>query len=702
MSHPSRRLTLTVAALVTSTAATLAIAGPSATASPTAASAGPATSVVTVVRPPLHLARNTYYRPAGRVPLPPTVTARSWVVADLDTGAILGTHLRHNKLPQASTIKLLTALTAADTVAARPAHRVSRSEAHPASCTCAGLVVGQRYTRTALLAGMLLPSGNDAAEALAGSHPRGRAAFVAAANRKAAALGARDTVMVTPSGLTARGAHSSASDLLVLLRAAQASPVVRPILGMSSYRLGPVGGRTHVVRRATDYVNKYPSAQGKSGYTTAARNTLVVNTPINGRHIGVALLGAPYGKSTSGARALTLWASANRSRLAVLAHLPGSSAATPAPTSTPTPTPTSTPTPVSTPVPAPSPVVPTIPTKDTFVPVAGAEFGDPTASHNRILDRLMENIAHTPSGATIQIVGYSFSLTRVSDALTAAFKRGVHVQVVVNSHSSQWGPAKRLVPVLGSNPSRSSFFVLAHGSARGTGGVTHEKAWTFSQVGRTPNVVMIGSTNLTGYGTGVQFSDNYTYTNRADVYKAYASMFAVQKLDKPVAAPYVVKDFDHGSAYFFPKPGTTEATDPVVARINALPAASDTVIRVSQFAWWDNRGRWIARALAAKARAGATIEVVAGESVGSGIQTTLRSAGIPVHSAVYKDGKRIHTKLMMAEWKDDTGTPHESVWTGSDNWADQSFRNEETMLRIDDDAVAYDAYVGFFDMLSTR
>jgi hypothetical protein len=334
--------------------------------------------------------------------------------------------------------------------------------------------------------------------------------------------------------------------------------------------------------------------------------------------------------------------------------------------------------------------------------VAGAEFGDPTATHNRILDRLLENIAHTPSGATIQIVGYSFSLTRVSDALTTAFKRGVHVQVVVNSHSSQWTPAKRLVPLLGSDPSAGSFFVLAHGSARGTGGVTHEKAWTFSQVGRTPNVVMVGSTNLTGYGTGIQFSDNYTYTNRADVYAAYASMFAVQKLDKPVAAPYVVKDFDHGSAYFFPKPGTTAATDPVVARINALPAASDTVIRVSQFSWWDDRGRWIAQALAAKAHAGATIEVIAGESVGSGIQTTLRSAGIPVHSAVYKDGKRIHTKLMMAEWKDSTGTPHESVWTGSDNWADQSFRNEETMLRVDDDTVAYDAYVGFFNMLNTR
>jgi hypothetical protein len=342
-----------------------------------------------------------------------------------------------------------------------------------------------------------------------------------------------------------------------------------------------------------------------------------------------------------------------------------------------------------------------IATSDTFQPTAGAVFGDPTAAHNKILDAVMANIAHTPKGATIQIVGYSFSLMRVADALLAAYHRGVHVQVVVNSHSGQWGPAKTLVPALGSNPSHSSFFILAHGSARGTGGVTHEKAWTFSQVGRTPDVVMIGSTNLTGYGTGVQFSDNYTYVNRPDVYGDYAAMFAVQKLDKPVSNPFVVQDFTGGEAYFFPKPGTTQTTDPVVARINALPSGPGTTIRVSQFSWWGDRGRWIARTLAAKADTGTHVEVVAGQSVGSGIKDTLRAHGIAVHSAMYKDGKRIHTKLMLADWTDATGS-HESIWTGSDNWADQSLRNEETMLRIDDDPVAYAAYLSFFDMLAAR
>lgn len=270
------------------------------------------------------IVRRTRFRGIGAVSSPPRVRARAWAVADLDTGQILAVHRHRAYLPQASTIKLLTAVTAADTVPAHPTHRVTRSEAHPQFCTCAGLKVGSRYSRTALLAGMLLPSGNDAALALAGSAGHGEAWFVHAMNTKARQLGASDTHVVTPNGLTAPGAHSSARDLLIFLRAAQANRVVEPILELPSFRIGPRG--RHLVLRANDYVNQYAQVdygtQGKSGYTTPAKNTLVVATPLNGHRIGVAALGAPSGYSTSGARALTLWTAANFDRLRPVGHLP--------------------------------------------------------------------------------------------------------------------------------------------------------------------------------------------------------------------------------------------------------------------------------------------------------------------------------------------------------------------------------------------
>ncbi|ROR91858.1 phosphatidylserine/phosphatidylglycerophosphate/cardiolipin synthase-like enzyme [Nocardioides aurantiacus] len=340
-----------------------------------------------------------------------------------------------------------------------------------------------------------------------------------------------------------------------------------------------------------------------------------------------------------------------------------------------------------------------IATGDSFVPVAGPVFGDPTATRNEVVTRLLDNIGHTPAGATIRIVGYSFTLDDVATALLKAHARGVNVRIVLNGHSSAWSPAKRLIPVLGTDIDRRSFIVLTRGSARGSSGVNHQKSWTFSQVGRTPHVVMVGSTNLTGYGTTVQYSDMYVHTNRADVFGAYTGVFAAQMRDAPLPSPFVSTRFEKGGAYFFPAPGTTETTDPARQRIASLPDDASTTIAVAQYAWHDTRGVWLARALAAKKAAGATVVVVAGESVGAGVEGILRRAGIPIHSGVYADGTRIHTKLMFASYRTSTGQ-HTSIWTGSDNWADQSLRNDDTILQVDDDAAGYNQYVAFFNKLT--
>ena len=338
---------------------------------------------------------------------------------------------------------------------------------------------------------------------------------------------------------------------------------------------------------------------------------------------------------------------------------------------------------------------------DTYVPVAGPAFGDPTAASNRILSRLLSNIKHTPRNGTIRIVGYSFSLGRVADALLAAKKRGVHLQIVLDGHSRVWSPSKRLDAALGSDPSRRDYLVLTKGSARGTRGVTHQKSWQFSKVGQTPYVTMVGSTNLTGYGLEVQYSDMYTYVNRKDVYDAYASVQSRQKLDTPVPEPYATRTWANGSGYWFPYVAGSAETDPVVARINALPSDANTVIRVAQFAWYDPRGIWIANALAAKKAAGADVSAVVGESVGTGVKNILTRAGIPMYPGVFTNKKRIHSKLMLASYVDATG-PHTRIWTGSDNWTDQSFRNEDTIIEVDDDQTSYDAYVCFYDGLDHR
>jgi serine-type D-Ala-D-Ala carboxypeptidase (penicillin-binding protein 5/6) len=276
----------------------------------------------------------TIYRPVGPANPPPRVQARAWIVVDMATGAVLGKHRAHARLPQASTMKLLTALTATHRISATRPLRATRLAARTI-CSCAGVVAGRRYTRDMLLGGMLVKSGNDAAEALAGADPQGRARFIGAMNRTADRLGATETVARNASGLDATGAHSSARDLVVLLRAAARRDPIKDWLDRRRMPFGPIGGRTHPLRAVADYMLLHEdSYAAKSGYTTRARNTLVAASRIRTtdpvtqepvtRDIGVSILGAEAGFTTRGARRLVVWAANNRDRLGPVGLLPGS------------------------------------------------------------------------------------------------------------------------------------------------------------------------------------------------------------------------------------------------------------------------------------------------------------------------------------------------------------------------------------------
>jgi len=272
----------------------------------------------------------TVYRPVDAAAKPPPVVrARAWIVVDMSTGVVLGKHRAHRRLPQASTMKLLTALTATHRVSATRPLRATRLAANTI-CSCAGVVAGRRYTRDKLLGGMLVKSGNDAAEALAGADPQGRARFIGAMNRTADRLGATETVARNASGLDAAGAHSSARDLVVLLRAAHRRDPIAPWLDRRRMRFGAIGGPTHPLSAVADYTQIYDdSYAAKSGYTTNARNTLVAASLFAARDdvtrdIGVAVLGAEAGFTTRGARGLVRWAANNEPKLGPVGLLPNS------------------------------------------------------------------------------------------------------------------------------------------------------------------------------------------------------------------------------------------------------------------------------------------------------------------------------------------------------------------------------------------
>ena len=131
------------------------------------------------------------------------VSAVAAVVADADTGQVLYEKNAHRQMRIASTTKIMTALVVLEhcelqeTVTVRPEHMAEGSSMY--------LVPGEVLTVEALLYGLLLCSGNDAALALADHCGGSVERFVAWMNEKAAALGMTGTSFANPSGLDAEG-----------------------------------------------------------------------------------------------------------------------------------------------------------------------------------------------------------------------------------------------------------------------------------------------------------------------------------------------------------------------------------------------------------------------------------------------------------------------------------------------------------------
>lgn len=228
--------------------------------------------------------------PRGAPDPPAGITATSWLIADADSGAVLAAKDPHGRHRPASTIKLFTALLAADQL---PMDRVvvaTDADANQEGSRV-GLGPGGQYTIRQLLTGLLLVSGNDAAHALA-DQLGGVEATVTQMNKLAAELGALDTRAATPSGLDGPGMSSSAYDLALVFRQVLSRPLLVELLGTRQVDFPGFGDRPgFVLSNDNKLLRNYPGALGgKTGFTNDARHTQVDAAQRGGRRLIVVLL----------------------------------------------------------------------------------------------------------------------------------------------------------------------------------------------------------------------------------------------------------------------------------------------------------------------------------------------------------------------------------------------------------------------------
>lgn len=236
--------------------------------------------------------------PALDMNAPPEVTATAWTSVDMDTGDVLGEVGSHQRLPIASTTKVMTAFLVFELADAQPAildEMVTFSErADNTLGSTAGVRAGETLSVRELMYGLLLPSGNDAAVALAehfGSRLQlataasiqdtavGEASegtpyehFVAAMNRRAAELGMNDSHFANPHGLPDDAHLSSAADLAILARAAWLLPALREVV-QTRVRGAQVHGAQGTTRNLRwENTNRLLGQAGFSGMKTGTTN----------------------------------------------------------------------------------------------------------------------------------------------------------------------------------------------------------------------------------------------------------------------------------------------------------------------------------------------------------------------------------------------------------------------------------------------
>lgn len=221
---------------------------------------------------------------AGRPP--ETISAQAVLVYDVDADRVLIQHNAAVARAPASLIKLMTALLILEK-GGLDQIVVVEGEDLVGEATM-GLQVGELLTAEDLLWGLLIPSGNDAAMALARHHSGRVDAFVQRMNLRAQELGLAQTNFANPNGFDAVGQISSAQDLLTLIRLLWKYPLFRQIVGTAS---AEVAG--HSLVSTNQLLGTFPGANGvKTGTTTAAGQSLIAGIDRSGHQLFAVILGS--------------------------------------------------------------------------------------------------------------------------------------------------------------------------------------------------------------------------------------------------------------------------------------------------------------------------------------------------------------------------------------------------------------------------
>lgn len=230
---------------------------------------------------------------ADRVAVKLKLPLRSGLLFDVNTGQVLWARDPGRVVPMASLTKMMTALVVMAHALPEGQVRITSDALHYTGSGIGLLPKGRQVSLTTLLYGLLLPSGNDAAIALADYVAGTQSKFIALMNQRAHQLGLSCTHFTSVSGIVDQGNHTCAQDLALIAHLMLGQPLLARIVGSRSAILPfPIkGGKLFLYNNNPLLVLRYPGTDGiKTGFTDAAGQCLVATVRRGKRWLGVVLL----------------------------------------------------------------------------------------------------------------------------------------------------------------------------------------------------------------------------------------------------------------------------------------------------------------------------------------------------------------------------------------------------------------------------
>ena len=254
-------------------------------------------------QPEFELATGMALNPLTQRPIPERVgntwprvpAAEGAVILDGDSGAILYGKNAHVSMAPASLTKILTAIVAIERGKAQDRVRIDVDSRTMYDNTVMGLTPGETVSLEALLYGLMLPSGNDAALAIARHLAGSDARFTELMNDKVRALGLEHSSFRNPHGWDEDGHVSSAYDLAMMARHGMQDPLFYSLSASRAWE-----GEGYSLWNLNRLLGQYPGADGvKVGYTDNAGRCLVASATRNGRRVFVTVMRSndPTGES---------------------------------------------------------------------------------------------------------------------------------------------------------------------------------------------------------------------------------------------------------------------------------------------------------------------------------------------------------------------------------------------------------------------